>query len=195
MSADGSSPRARFRSMAEGSQEDWDVIMTESRAFAAGLADRVLAHLQLLGDDHGGFPVTRLEHSLQTATRAMRDGRDDEYVVCALLHDIGDTLGIYNHPDVAAVILKPFVSEENHWMVQNHGVFQGYYYYDYLGLDRNMRETFRGHPCFDRTAEFCHLYDQTAFDPDYENEPPETFIPLVRRLFGNPHKTPLASGD
>ncbi len=96
----------------------------------------------MLERDHGGFPVTRLEHSLQTATMAEEDGRDAEYVLCALLHDIGDTLAPYNHPDIAAGILKPFVSPANHWMVQHHGIFQGYYFWHHIGLDRDARENF-----------------------------------------------------
>ncbi len=123
--AHGARERARFREMKEGTAEDWAIIGGEYRAFAKGLADRVLDHLKLLDGDFGGFPVCRLEHSLQTATRAHRDGRDEQYVVMALLHDIGDTLGSYNHPEVAAAILKPFVSEELHWICQNHGAFQG----------------------------------------------------------------------
>ena len=115
-----------FKKMSESTKEDWTEILGEAMAFNRGLADRVLNHLKLLDGDFGGFPIDRLQHSLQTATRAHRDGRDEEYVVCALLHDIGDTLGSYNHPDVAAAILKPFVSEKNHWMVANHGAFQGY---------------------------------------------------------------------
>src|SRR6056297_1129814 len=115
-----------------------------------------------------------------------RDGRDEEYVVCALLHDIGDTLGSYNHPDVAAAILKPFVSEQNHWMVANHGMFQGYYFFHHLGLDRDMRDQFKDHPHFEHTAQFCHLYDQAAFDPDYESESLDFFEPMVERLFSHP---------
>ena len=129
--------RATFHAMTEGTAEDWGIIAHHNLEFAAGLPDRVLAHLRLLDGDAGGFAVDRLEHSLQTATRAYRAGEDDEYVVCALLHDIGDTLGSYNHADVAAAILKPFVSEENHWLVEKHAVFQGYYFFHYLGLDRD----------------------------------------------------------
>lgn len=169
--ADGHAPvQAKFKQMLEGTKEDWDVIAEHSKHFNQGLAKRVLDHLRLLDGDYGGFPVDRLTHSLQTATRAHRDGRDEEYVVCALLHDIGDTLGSFNHPDVAAAILKPFVSEKNHWMVANHGMFQGYYFFHHLGLDRNMRDQFKDHPYYEHTAQFCHLYDQSAFDPDYESE-------------------------
>ena len=178
--------RAKFREMAEGTQEDWNIIGANSREFNKGLARRVLDHLRLLDGDFGGFPVDRLEHSLQTATRAHRDGRDEEYVVCALLHDIGDTLGSMNHADIAAAILKPFVSEENHWMIANHGIFQGYYFFEYLGLDRNMRDRFKDSPHFQRCAEFCHKYDQAAFDPDYESEPLEFFEPMVERVFAKP---------
>ncbi|MFN4225699.1 MAG: HD domain-containing protein [Hyphomonas sp.] len=186
--ADGQQPgaQAKFKEMLEGSKEDWDIISEHSRHFNKGLAQRVINHLKLLDGDFGGFPVDRLTHSLQTATRAHRDGRDEEYVVCALLHDIGDTLGSYNHPDVAAAILKPFVSEKNHWMVAHHGMFQGYYFFHHLGLDRNMRDQFRDHPYFEYTAQFCHLYDQSAFDPGYQSEPLEFFIPMVERVFARP---------
>ena len=178
--------RAKFREMKEGTKEDWDIIGGEYREFAKGLADRVLEHLKLLDGDFGGFPVDRLEHSLQTATRAHRDGRGEQYVVMALLHDIGDTLGSYNHPEVAAAIIKPFVTEEIHWICQNHGAFQGYYYFHHLGMDQNLREKFRDSPHFDACAEFCEKYDQSAFDPDYESEPLEFFEPMVRRVMEKP---------
>ena len=184
---DGSNEkRASFRSMEEGSAEDWTIIGNHFASFAANLADRVLAHLKILDGDYGGFPIDRYQHSLQTATRAHRDGRSEAYVVMALLHDIGDTLGSYNHPDIAAAILKPFIDEELHWIVKNHGTFQGYYFFEYLGLDKNMREGLRGHKYFDACADFCALYDQTAFDPDYDTLPIEFFEPMVRRLFAAP---------
>jgi predicted HD phosphohydrolase len=178
--------QAQFKSMMEGTQEDWAIIAGHSKAFNKGLADRVLAHLRLLDGDYGGFPIDRLTHSLQSATLAHRDGMNEEYVVCALLHDIGDTLGSYNHPDIAAAILKPFVSEANHWMVANHGIFQGYYFFHHLGLDRDMRESYRNHPHFEHTARFCHRHDQNAFDPAYEAMPLEAFEPMVQRLFAAP---------
>lgn len=178
--------RAKFAAMTEGTKDDWGIIVEHAMEFNTGLADRVLKHLRILDGDFGGFPIDRLQHSLQTATRAHRDGRDEEYVVCALLHDIGDTLGSYNHPDIAAAILKPFVSEKNLWMVQHHGTFQGYYFFDYIGLDKNLRDNFKDHPYYEYTAQFCHLYDQMAFDPDYESEPLEFFEPMVRRLFAVP---------
>jgi predicted HD phosphohydrolase len=182
----GAAERAKFREMKEGTREDWALIGGEYMAFAQGLPDRVLAHLKLLDGDFGGFPICRLEHSLQTATRAHRDGRDEAYVVMALLHDIGDTLGTFNHPEVAASIIKPFVSEEVHWICQNHGHFQGYYYFHYLGMDQNSREQFRGSPHFDACAEFCEKYDQAAFDPDYQSESLEFFEPMVRRVMARP---------
>ncbi len=178
--------KADFKSFQDSKADDWEMIAANSAAFNKGLAKRVLDHLRLLDGDFGGFPVDRLEHSLQTATRAYRDGRDEEYVVCALLHDIGDTLGSYNHPDIAAAILKPFVSEKNHWMVANHGIFQGYYFFHHLGLDRNMRDKFKDHEHYEYCAQFCHLYDQVAFDADYDSEPLEFFAPMVERLFAKP---------
>jgi predicted HD phosphohydrolase len=179
-------PRAGFTAMVHGTAEDWAIISRQFGAFARELPDRVLAHLRLLDGDFGGFPVDRLEHSLQTATRAHRDGRPEDYVVMALLHDIGDTLGSYNHPEIAAAILKPFVSEELHWIAQNHGAFQGYYYFHHLGMDRTLRERFAGSPHYEACREFCHLYDQAAFDPAYESLPLEFFEPMVRRVFARP---------
>lgn len=178
--------RAKFTAMTEGTAEDWAIIGTEYRAFAKGVADRVLDHLKLLDGDFGGFPVCRLEHSLQTATRAHRDGRDERYVVMALLHDIGDTLGTYNHPDVAAAIIKPFVPEEYHWICEKHGAFQGYFYFHHVGMDRNIREQYRGHPHFEACAHFCEKYDQAAFDPSYDSAPLSFFEPMVRRVMERP---------
>ena len=145
--------KANFLRMQDSTQADWQLIGGEFMQFTTGLPERVIKHLQILEGDYGGFPVDRYTHSLQTATRALRDGRDEEYVVCALLHDIGDTLGSFNHPDIAAAILKPFVSDENHWMVQNHGIFQGHYFFHHIGLDRNLRDNFKAHPAYERTAE------------------------------------------
>jgi predicted HD phosphohydrolase len=178
--------RARFTNMAESKAEDWLIIGSQLIPYARALPDRVLAHLKLLEGDYGGFPVDRLTHCLQTATRAQRAGRDAEYVVCALLHDIGDTLGSYNHADVAAAILRPFISDENHWMVEKHAIFQGYYFFHHLGMNRDMRDAFRDHPCFARTEEFCREYDSPAFDPKGETLPLSFFEPLVRSVLAQP---------
>jgi len=180
---------ATFTRMEHSTREDWAIITGEFMKISKGLPDRVLAHLRLLDGDTGGFAVDRLTHSLQTATLALKDGRDEEYVVCALLHDIGDTLGTYNHPDIAAAILKPFVSEANLWMVEHHGIFQGYNFFHHVGMDRNMRDRFRGQPHFDRTAEFIEMYDNPAFDPAAETLPLDEFEPMVRRLFAVPRNT------
>lgn len=174
--------RAGFSRMDEGTVEDWEIIGKAYLEFASGLVDRVMDHLRLLDGDFGGFPVDRLTHSLQTATRAHRDGRDEEFVVCCLLHDIGDTLGTYNHGAVAAAILKPFVSEANHWMMENHTDFQGYYYYSYIGIDKNRREIYRDSPYYDHTKEFIEKYDMPAFDPNYDTMPLEAFEPMARRV-------------
>lgn len=176
-------PRAKFHAMVEGTKEDWSIINKAMAPFIKSLPDRVLAHLQMLAGDCGGYAIDRLDHSLQTATRAMQDGRDEEYVVCALLHDMGDLLGPRNHADIAAAVLKPFVSEQNHWMVEKHAIFQGIYFFEYLGVDPNMREQFRGHEWFDYTAEFCAKYDQVAFDPNYKHAPLSVFEPMVRNVF------------
>jgi len=175
-------PRAAFKTFEESTAEDWALISPQLNVTQSYVPDRVIGLLRDLEYDHGGFPVDRLEHSLQTATRAQRDGRDDEYVLCALLHDIGDTLAPFNHPSIAAGILRPFVTEANHWMVEHHGIFQGYYFWHHIGLDKNAREAYRDSPYFEYTEEFCAKYDQTAFDSDYKSEPLDHFEPLIRSM-------------
>ena len=181
--------RATFTRMEASTQADWQKIGAEFMPFARQLPDRLLAHLKVLEGDYGGFPVDRYTHSLQTATRALKAGRDEEYVVGALFHDIGDTLGTFNHFDIAAAILKPFVSAESLWMVQHHGIFQGYYFFHHIGLDRNLRDQFRGHPHFERTAEFCERFDNPAFDPKAKALPIAEFEPMVRRVFAEPRNS------
>ena len=180
---------ATFSRMEDSTAADWALIATEFKSFAQALPDRIMAHLKLLQGDYGGFPIDRYTHCLQTATLAQEDGRDDEYVVCALLHDIGDTLGAFNHADIAAVILQPFVSEENHWMVKHHGIFQGHYFFHHIGLDREMREKFADHPCYARTAEFCAKYDNPAFDAKRATLPLSHFEPLLRSVMAHPRQS------
>ncbi len=185
----GEPEQTTFTAMRDATREDSQMIGRHSLEFFQGLPDRVLTHLSLLAGDTGGYAVDRLTHSLQTATRAQRDDRDDEYVVCALIHDIGDTLAAANHADLAATILAPFVSEKNHWIVKQHAVFQGYYFFHHLGLDRDMRDRFRDHEWFRDCAEFCEKYDQNSFDPEYDTLPLEAFEPAVRRVFAAPRRS------
>lgn len=181
--------KATFTAMTEGTAEDWAAIAEHFPEFAKALPSRLIDHLKLLDGDFGGFPIDRLAHCLQTATRAHRDGRDDEYVVCALLHDIGDTLGPTNHADIAATILQPFISEENHWIIKHHGIFQGYYFFHFLGLDRNGRDAYKENPYYQACVDFCHLYDQNSFDPGYNTESLEFFVPMVERVFAQPKRS------
>ena len=178
-----------FTAMRDATREDYQVIGKHSLEFFSVLPDRILTHLSLLAGDTGGYAVDRLTHSLQTATRAKHDGRDDEYVVCALIHDIGDTLATANHAELAAVILEPFVSEKNHWIVAQHGVFQAYYFLHHFELDRNIRDRFKGHEYWRDCAEFCEKYDQNSFDPDYDTLPLDAFEPALRTVFATPHKS------
>lgn len=174
---------AKYRVMAEGTKEDYELVFKNFRAFERGMADRILETLPQLERSYPGEMVNRLVHSLQTATRAYRDGRDEEFVVAALLHDIGDLLSTMNHSEYAASILKPYVRPHIWWMIREHGLVQGYYYFHHLGQDRNARDKLRGHPAYPLCEEFCARYDQTAFDPDYDTMPLEAFAPMVRRLF------------
>ena len=171
-----------FRRLEDSTASDWELLTQAFVPFLDDLPNRIINQMRELAHDHGGFAVNRLEHCLQTATRACNDGRDEEYVVCALLHDIGDMLAPAAHADLAATILKPYVSPENHWMVEKHGIFQGYYFFHHIGLDRNMRDQFGDHPWFERTAEFCEKYDQPSFDPEFESMALDDFAPMVRKI-------------
>jgi predicted HD phosphohydrolase len=181
--------RASFSAMVDATPADWQIINKASSESNRDLPRRVIAHLKMLQGDFGGFAVDRLAHSLQSATLAFRDRMDEEYVVCALLHDIGDVLASHNHAELAATVLEPFVSPENHWLLEHHGIFQGYYFFHMVGLDRNMREQFRGHPAFERTANFCARHDQNAFDPHYDTLPLEAFVPMVERVMARPKRS------
>ena len=172
-----------FTRMADGSAEDYMLLERLEKQHADGVADRVLEHLRGLEMSFGGYQVDRLEHSLQCASRAHRDGAGEELVVVALLHDIGDMLAPLNHSEMAAAILRPYVSEESYWIAKWHGLFQAYYYAHHLGGDRNARERFRGHQYFDATIKFCDQWDQPAFDPQYDTMPLDTFEPMVRKVF------------
>jgi predicted HD phosphohydrolase len=181
-----------FTQMADGTREDYQLLSRLYEPLVKRLPDEVIAALQRLAGDKLGYRVDRYEHSLQTATRAFRDGADEETVVCALLHDIGDSLAPENHAQLAAAVLRPYVSEDNHWLIEHHGIFQGYYYYHHLGMDRDAREKYRGHPMFQRTAAFCEKWDQNSFDPDYDTMPFSAFEPMLRRLFA---RKPFAYGS
>jgi predicted HD phosphohydrolase len=171
----------QFHAMDQMTPDDYAVLKAVHEVNLASLPDLLLEMLQRLGGDEA-YPVDRLTHSLQAATRAYRDGRDEEYVVVALLHDIGETLGPLNHGDVIASILKPFISEANHWTLAHHPIFQTYFYGGQVGIDPNGRDAYRDSPYFERTAEFCARYDEVSFDPEYVNEPLEFFAPMVRRV-------------
>ncbi len=176
--------RPKWTQLKDLTKEDLERLEKADEAWSSALPDRIIDHLNVLRGRGGndGFPIDRLTHLLQTATRAQRDGQDEEYVVCCLLHDVGDVLSPYSHADVSAAILEPFVSEENRWMVKHHPIFQGYYYFHHLGMDRNARDRFKDHPAYERTVRFCE-YDQASFDPDYDTLPLESFEAMIRRVF------------
>jgi predicted HD phosphohydrolase len=185
-----------FLEMKHGTREDYLLLDRSERDFAKGLPDRLLEALGKLDQSLEGYKVSRLEHSLQTASRAERAGADEELVVAALLHDLGDELAPYNHAEIAAGILRPYVRPEVTWIVEQHGLFQAYYYAHHLGGDRNMRDRHRGHPWYEACASFCENWDQASFDPAYPTLKLGHFEPLVRRIFSRPAHDPryIAAG-
>jgi predicted HD phosphohydrolase len=175
-----------FTSMADGTREDYELLERYEDEYNAKLPDRILAALRALEMSLPGYQVTRLEHSLQSATRAERDGRDEEYIVAALVHDVGDELAPHTHGELSAAMLAPYLPERLCWIVQHHPVFQEYYYAPHFGGSRESRERYRGHRWFDDCDEFCERYDQNCFDPGYDSLPLEHFEPMVRRVFSEP---------
>lgn len=172
-----------FVQMKEGSFEDYQLLSGFEEEFSKNTADRVLRQLLELNNSFAGYRVSRLEHALQSASRAWRDGAGEEMTVAALLHDIGDTLAPENHSEVAAAILRPYVSDKTYWILKHHGIFQGYYFFHHLGGDRNARDRYKDHPHYQACADFCENWDQNSFDPEYDSLPLEFFEPMVRRIF------------
>ena len=178
----------RFTEMAKGDAGEYALLHRLEQDYIRELPARLLAALRELENSLSGYRVSRLEHSLQSATRAHRAGESEEMVAAALLHDIGDGLAPHTHGEMAAAILKPYVSERTHWIVKHHGVFQMYYYAHHLGGDRHARDRFRSHKWFQDCADFCEKYDQNCFDPDYPSESLEFFAPILERVFAKPRK-------
>ena len=173
-----------FTQMKDGTQEDYALLHEKEADYLNGTADRLLKELARQGEETlEGYKITRLEHGLQSATRAEREGADIDWVVSALLHDIGDALAPQNHDRMAAEIIRPFVREECAWVVEHHGLFQTYYFGHHYGWDRNARDKFKGHPHYQACADFCERWDQASFDPGYESESLEHFAPMVREVF------------
>ena len=176
--------KVSFTQMKDGTKEEYAMLAELEKPYLALTADRVLDELRRQGEvSLEGYQITRLEHGLQSGTRALREGADIDWVVGALLHDIGDGLAPQNHDRFSAEVIRPFVRDEVAWTVEHHGIFQMFYYAHHYGWDKDARERFRDHPCFDTCAAFCERWDQSSFDPDFESEPLEHFEPMVREVF------------
>ena len=178
--------KVNFISMEEGTAEEYAFLDKLETQYAEDLPSRLIAALKALESSLSGYQVSRLEHSLQGATRAFLAEEDLEMVMAVLFHDIGDPLAPYSHSEMAAAILRPFVSEKIYWIIKHHGVFQMYYYAHYSGGDRNAREAFIDNPWYEEAIKFCHDYDQNCFDPNYKSKPLEFFVPMVNEFFSRP---------
>jgi len=187
------SEKMHFTRMDQGTDEDFKIIKRVHESTLKQLPDRLMGMLNDLSGDQA-YNLNRKDHSLQTATRALRDGADEELIVVALFHDVGEALGPMNHGEIAAAILHPFISENNYNMVKYHGLFQTYFFAAHLGLDPNAREQYKSQPWYQQTVDFCAKYDELSFDPAYKNEPMSTFEPMVRRLLNRPWLPPATLG-
>ena len=169
--------------MKDGSKEDYLFLDKHEKNFATKTADRLLKFMSGLTETLEGYQISRLEHSLQSATRAYKNGESEEMIVAALLHDIGDELAPMNHSEYAAAILKPYVSEKTHWIIEKHGEFQMFYYAHHLGGNRNIRDKYKDNKYYQDTVDFCEKYDQNSFDPNFKSFPLEFFKPIVKKIF------------
>ena len=172
-----------FTEMKNGTKDEYLLLDQYEQDYIKGTADRILNFMKGLTQTLEGYKITRLEHSLQSATRAFRNNESEEMVVACLLHDIGDELAPLNHSEYAASVLKPYVSEKTHWIIEKHGEFQMYYYAHHLGGDRNKRDKYKNHKYYQDTVNFCEKYDQNSFDPNYKSLPLEFFRPIVKKIF------------
>ena len=178
----------KFTEMKSGTKDDYLLLDKYEQDYINGTADRVINFISGLNSTLEGYKITRLEHSLQTATRALNDKASEEMIVAALLHDIGDELAPLNHSEYAASVLKPFVSEKTHWIIEKHGEFQMYYYAHHLGGDRNQRDKYKNHKYYGDTFDFCEKWDQASFDPNFKSLNLKDFEPLIRNIFSRkPH--------
>jgi predicted HD phosphohydrolase len=183
---------ATFTRMDESTLEQWMVIGQETAANQSRVADRILGMLESLSDITDGFVTDQLTHSLQTATRAERDGAEPEVVFASLCHDIGKAVSVPNHPAIAAEILRPYVSDDVYDMIRTHQDFQGKHYYAHFGADPNARDKYEGESFYELTARFADDWDQIAFDPDYDTLPLEHFEPLVREMTAKARMIPTS---
>ncbi|GAB7528366.1 HD domain-containing protein [Pseudomonas sp. 3A(2025)] len=172
-----------FIRMKDGTAEEYHFLEHLESEFNKDLPARILAALSKLEDSLSGYRVSRLQHSLQAAARAEADGADEEMIVGALIHDLGDELAPYNHSQYAASIIRPYVRGEVTWVLHHHGLFQNFYYAHHFGGDRDERDRYRDHPCYQRCVDFCERWDQASFDPDYPTPALEHFAPMVQRIF------------
>ena len=175
--------KVSFRRMDEGTPTDYELLSRLEDEFVTALPERILDALKNLDNSLAGYQISRLEHSLQSATRAERDGADIELIVGALIHDLGDDLAPLNHSQLAAAIIRPYVRTEVAWIIEHHGILQLYYYGDAMGMDKNVREIYRGHKWFDSCEKFCERWDQMSFDPDYTSYSLAHFTSMVREIF------------
>ena len=175
--------KVSFTEMKNGTKEDYLFLDKHEKDFASKTADRILKFMSGLTETLEGYQISRLEHSLQSATRAHRNGETEEMVVACLLHDIGDELAPMNHSQYAASIIRPYVSEKTYWIINHHGLFQTFYSAHHLGGDRNARDKFKDHRYYQATVDFCEKYDQSSFDPDYKSMTLKEFEPMVKRIF------------
>ena len=172
-----------FTKMKDGSKEEYLLLDKYEQDYINGTADRILNFMKGLTSTLEGYKISRLEHSLQSATRAFNDGAEEEMIVAALLHDIGDELAPLNHSEYAASVLRPYVTEKTHWIIEKHGEFQMYYYAHHLGGNRNQRDKYKGHKYYQDTVDFCENWDQKSFDPNYKSLTLKEFEPMVRKIF------------
>ena len=174
----------KFKHMKDGDKEDYLLLQKYEEKYVSLTYERIIEELTRQGENTmEGYKITRLDHGLQSATRAYNDGADIDWIVGALLHDIGDGLAPQNHDRFSAEVVRPYVRDEITWVIEHHGIFQMIYYAHHYGWDKNARDKFKDNIYYESCSDFCERWDQSCFDPNYKYEPIEFFEPMIREVF------------
>jgi len=181
-------PKANFTRMQDGKIEDWMIIGAAHKQDFAKTADRFIEMLKQLENATLGFACDQLQHALMAGTLARRAGASDEHIVIALCHDMAKVINVPNHGQIAAEMMRPYISEDSYHVIYNHQAFQGEYYYHFMGAPNDLRKNFKDEPWYDLAVKLVDEWDAPAFDPDFEVDSLESFIPLMRKVF---HDSPV----
>jgi predicted HD phosphohydrolase len=183
MDASAEGQQAGFTRMQEGSLDDWKIIGAAHKEDFGKTADRFIGMLRQLENATLGFACDQLQHALMCGTLARRAGASNEHIVIALCHDIAKVINVPNHGQIAAEMMRPYISDDSYHVIYNHQAFQGEHYYQYLGAPTDLRKQWVDESWYPLAVKLVDEWDAPAFDPDFEVDSLESFVPLMREVF------------